>query len=133
MLFRSVMPTQHTLETLCRKVSCTVVANIDPPADWRDCTGYKVRLRYKRRTMTFPFYQGYGHTKDPEASGVLECLLSDASSVECFRGFEDWCSDLGYDTDSRKAEKTYKACKSIAKRLRSFLGDDFDVFACSDR
>ena len=46
-----------------------------------------------------------------------------ANRISNARGFEDWCSDFGYDADSRKAEKTFKVCEHQAKRLRSFLGD----------
>ena len=75
--------------------------------------------------MTVYFSQGYGHNgKEPKVASVLDCLASDASSIENARGFEDWASDFGYDTDSRKAEKTYRTCEHQAKRLRSFLGDD---------
>ena len=49
----------------------------------------------------------------------IEC----AHAIDNARGFEDWCSDFGYDTDSRKSEKTFKVCEHQAKRLRSFLGD----------
>ena len=36
-------------------------------------------------------------------------------------GFDAWCADFGYDTDSRKAEKTFKACEHQAARLKTFL------------
>jgi hypothetical protein len=40
----------------------------------------------------------------PSAYDVLTCL------TKCDPGtFENFCSDFGYDTDSRKAERTYKA------------------------
>ena len=42
----------------------------------------------------------------PSAYDVLTCLTkSDPGS------FEDFCGDFGYDEDSRKAEKTYKAVR----------------------
>ena len=70
---------------------------------------------------------GYGHNGDePTAEDVMECLLSDAQAEN--DDFEGWASDLGYDTDSRQAEKTYKACVDIAHRLRKLLGDDYDQF-----
>jgi len=34
--------------------------------------------------------------------------------------FEAWASDLGYDPDSRKAEKVFKACEGIKLRLSGF-------------
>ena len=89
--------------------------------------GYKGKLgarQYATRKMTVPFSMGYGHNgKEPKAEMVLDAIASDSASVDNSRGFEDWCSDFGYETDSRKAERIFKACEHQAKRLRSFLGD----------
>jgi hypothetical protein len=75
--------------------------------------------------MTTYFSMGYGHNgKEPKAGEVLNCLAMDAASLENARGFEDWASDLGYDTDSRKAEKIYKACEHASRRLKAFLGGE---------
>jgi hypothetical protein len=60
----------------------------------------------------------------PNAAEVLDCLRSDAQSVDNARDFEDWASDLGYDTDSRKAYAVWEACKEEGRKLRFFLGDD---------
>lgn len=87
---------------------------------------YKVTLRYQRRSMTTPFFMGPALERDPSAADVLACLLSDASCAES--SFEDWCSDLGYDADSRKALSTYEACKATAVKLARFLGDDLAEF-----
>jgi len=60
----------------------------------------------------------------PELDNVLDCLRSDSECWENSRNFEDFCSELGYDTDSRKAESIYKACGEIAKELKFLLGSD---------
>lgn len=74
--------------------------------------------------MTVPFSMGFGHQgAEPDRAGVLDCLASDSASIEQ-SSFEDWAADMGYDADSRKAEKTYKACEHAAARLKRFLGDD---------
>jgi hypothetical protein len=74
-------------------------------------------------TMTTYFSQGYGHNgATPTVDSVLDCLGSDASAAD--ESFEDFCSNFGYDTDSRKAEKTYNACKRSGDKLRRFLGED---------
>ena len=36
---------------------------------------------------------------------------------------------MGYDTDSRKAESTYREIIAQTQRLITFLGEDFDTFA----
>lgn len=59
----------------------------------------------------------------PELRDVLHSLAIEASVLDA-GGFEDWAADFGYDTDSRKAEATYRACLEIALKLRASLGDD---------
>jgi hypothetical protein len=90
---------------------------------------YKVKLRAKHlgnATMRLYYSKGYGHNgAEPTADEVLDCLASDASFVVNSRSFEDWCADLGYDTDSRKAEKTFKTCERQAERLQKFLGTEY--------
>ena len=93
-------------------------------ADSQNMNHFKVTLRYSGRQMTLYFSQGYGISGEPTAADVLNCLASDSSSVENARSFEDWASDLGYDTDSRKAEKIFKVCEKQAERLKKFLGED---------
>ncbi|MGA9884441.1 MAG: hypothetical protein WBQ34_12045 [Candidatus Acidiferrales bacterium] len=94
---------------------------------WR---GYKGKLgdcQYSTRKLTTYFSMGYGHNgKAPTAADVLDCLASDAASIDNARSFEDWASDFGYDADSRKAEKLFKTCEHAAKRLRSFMGDEYE-------
>jgi hypothetical protein len=85
---------------------------------------WKCHLRAGRSRMTVHFSMGVGHNgREPELSNVLGCLASDASGVENASGFEDWCAEYGYDTDSRKAERTFRACEREAKRLQAFLGE----------
>lgn len=51
----------------------------------------------------------------PHAADVLYSLLMDSSAVG--QSFESWCSELGMDSDSRKAEATYRACQENADKL----------------
>lgn len=95
--------------------------NID---DSRSMDHWKCTLRFARSRMTLTFSQGYGHHgAEPKLAGVLDCLASDARTIDNTRDFDDWCSELGCDPDSRTAEKTYKATKHQTTRLRNFLGD----------
>ena len=64
--------------------------------------------------------------REPTAEDVLQSLLSDASSAD--ESFEDWCGEYGYDTDSRKAERTYDQVREHTAKLRAFLGDDFEAY-----
>lgn len=58
----------------------------------------------------------------PALLDVLYSLVSDSDADE--NSFEDWCSNYGYDTDSRWAEATYNACREIGTKLRRMLGAD---------
>lgn len=73
--------------------------------------------------MTICFSQGSARTKPPTVEDVLDCLASDACGIENSNGFEDWASEYGYDTDSRKAEKIHEACSFQRDELRAFIGD----------
>lgn len=85
--------------------------------------GWKVTLKNGRgNSYTVPFYKGVGlEDTAPTALEVLECLVRDAAGYRDASSFEEWAEDLGYDTDSREAEKTYNACNRIADRLGTFL------------
>lgn len=96
--------------------------------DWRRTAHpWTIVLRLGRRRLTVPFWTGSARTDEPTAADVLGCLASDARLGE--ESFHDFCSDIGYDEDSRTAEKTWKACRATAPRLRRFLGEHFDAVA----
>ena len=56
--------------------------------------------------------------KPPNAYSVLACLTKWDPGT-----FEDFCGEYGYDTDSRKAEKTYNAVKSEYQFLATLFND----------
>jgi len=93
--------------------------------------GNHLDTRYGFKQMTTFFSQGIGIQGEPEIPGVLECLQGDCQSAEY--SFEDFCGEFGYDQDSRKAFKTYKACGKIKSKLHKFLDADFYRFIKADR
>jgi hypothetical protein len=90
---------------------------------WKDANHFKFTLKMKGKQFTSYFSKGYGLNGEPTAPEVLDCLASDAMGVE-WDSFEGWCNNYGYDTDSRKAEKTYQLIESQSKKLENFLGED---------
>ena len=72
--------------------------------------------------LAVPFSMGPAHTSEPSMDDVLDAIASDASGIENASGFEDWSSEYGYDTDSRKAERTYRAVEEQSVALRNFVG-----------
>lgn len=59
----------------------------------------------------------------PDIVDVIYSLLMDAQAIDC-QDFEMWAGDMGYDTDSRKAEGIYKECVKIGMAMRACLGDE---------
>jgi hypothetical protein len=94
--------------------------------DRRAMNHYKCRLkrRFKgaSRSLSVYFSMGLGLTGEPTTAMVLDSLASDASGCESAGSFDNWASEYGYDTDSRKAERTYRACLTNARKLKAFLG-----------
>jgi hypothetical protein len=74
----------------------------------------------------FPYMQGTAHTAKPTLVDIMSALLSDASCV-LGRDFGEFCSDLGYDPDSRKAERLYgQIVENNAKVCKLFGTTDLD-------
>lgn len=107
----------------------TVTYGAPDNPEFSDSDGWTCVLRYANRQMTIPFYMGRGHNgAEPEVSDVLDCLFSDADGVDGVE-FEDWASDYGYDTDSRKAERVYAACRRTRRHLLRLLGEDYGAIS----
>lgn len=95
--------------------------HMDPDGSRMD--NWKCRIRQGRKSLTTPFSQGIGHKgAEPTLPGVLECLASDAASIENARDFADFADEMGMDSDSIKALRMYKVCQREAAKLSRFLG-----------
>lgn len=60
---------------------------------------------------------------------ALYCFMSDAQSGTM--EFDDFCSEFGYELDSIKVKKTWKACKKSLDKAKLLIVCDFerDAFA----
>lgn len=112
--------------------SSTIMVDENPNCpEWTDADHWKVTLRGFDRQLTVYFSKGSGHHgAEPEVDEVLDCLMSDDTHGQ---SFEDWASELGYDTDSRKAERIYHACQKNTEKLRKFLNGHYDELAEAER
>ena len=91
---------------------------------------FKVTLKRDREKHSFTFGQsisestGTGRNK-PTAYGVLTCLTKYDPE-----GFEDFCGEFGYDTDSRNAENIYDAvCEEWEGVKRIFTPEEIELLA----
>ena len=130
------METQQKLSELAKKLTIASTFGAALPYELQDkwqqeANGYRCTLKYQGRRYFFDYWMGQAHTDEPTVDGVLDCLLSDAQGGE--QSFEDFCSEFGYDTDSRKAENIWKACTITTKRMKHLLGADYETFLASDR
>ncbi len=60
----------------------------------------------------------------PELHDVLDAVAAQAAVVEQAPGYERWALDMGFNPDSRKGERVYRAARRQAKLLRQLLGED---------
>lgn len=83
---------------------------------------FKCRLTRKRKSYTFEFGQSlYNGSKEPTYYDVLSCLEKYDVGT-----FEQFCHSYGYDTDSRKAERTWKAVVKEYRAVCRLFGDVMD-------
>lgn len=88
-----------------------------------EASHYRVRLlRSGARPFGLYYSMGAAHKSPPTLPDVLDCLASDASGYDAEDGFEAWAEAYGYDPDSRRAERLYRAVERQAEHLRAFLG-----------
>lgn len=84
---------------------------------------FRVTIKNKLGSYTFSFGQSIAQdATPPTAYDILTCLQkSDVGS------FDDFCSEFGYDTDSKKAEKIYKAvCEEYTNLCRLFSHEQLE-------
>lgn len=83
---------------------------------------YNVTVKRNGKQFNFKFGDSIANTKaghEPCEYDVLACI----TKSEPEDTFEDFCSSYGYDTDSRKAERIYKAIQREFKGINRVFGD----------
>ena len=91
--------------------------------EWKKTSNkYKARITYNKKSMTISFYTGSGWKKDPVLEDILGSILQDTTYLDY--GFEDFANEMGYDPDSRKAEKIYKEIQKQAKKINRIFSKE---------
>lgn len=81
-----------------------------------------------KRHTSFDFWASIAHPVLDTEYDVLNafyCFLSDAISGTL--SFESFCSEFGYDTDSRSAERIWKTCKHGTEKFFRMSGYSLDM------
>ena len=76
-----------------------------------ECESGRVRGIYKLKKI------------EPDPVDVLHSLVLNMSVLD-YRRFEDWAAYLGFNPDSIKDEKIYRACVDIGLQMRNVLGEN---------
>lgn len=86
--------------------------------------GDRYRVTISRKgggRISFDFWNSQKDSQDgkePTDYDVLACISGD---VHCPEDFAEFCSEYGYEEDSRKAEATFRRCAAFGRRLRAFF------------
>lgn len=57
----------------------------------------------------------------PNVAQVLSCVCSEGLEAASYQSFENWASNLGYNEDSREAERVYNKCKEQYYKVNKLL------------
>lgn len=83
-------------------------------------------LRYKKdRTSVLPGYRRVAMEAvpiPPQLDEVLYCLALDSQSFMNAPTWKQFAGEFGYNVDSIKEKKTFKACRNMAAKLQNLFG-----------
>ena len=88
----------------------------------RGSSHWLVTIKRGEESFSLQYSMGPAHKGTPDHHDILNCVLSDISYVD--RDFEDFCNDLGYDPDSKTADKIYSACREQAAQMHDMFSSD---------
>jgi len=100
------------------------LANTKKPS-WdedRACNHFIATFKRGKKKLSFDFFDSmYNYEKGVIQLSPYSALACCSSELYCPDTFEEFCSDFGYDEDSRSAEKTFRALLKMSKKLRAFF------------
>jgi len=131
---------QAFLDRFGIQFQATELGNIAPPwADKGQPHGLKYKVTLSRgdkgvnyQEVSFPFWNSQKAKEEGEEPTPYDVLACVSSDIYCPDTFEEFCSEYGYDTDSRKAEATFKRCNEFAQKLRGFFASEEEREALSE-
>lgn len=85
---------------------------------------YRVTIkRHDGPSITFDFWGSINDRKSGREISPYDVLACISSDLYCPDDFRDFCSEYGYDEDSRTALATFDRASAFAKKLRDFFSD----------
>lgn len=93
---------------------------------------FRVTVQTPRARTSFKFYGSHvdwqANKTDLQGNDLINafyCFISDAASGN--ESFDEFCGNMGYDTDSREAHKIYKACRRSLDNYNKICPDN-DIY-----
>lgn len=114
------------------KIESEWVENNPHMENSQNMNNYKVTLRFNKRQLTTYFSMGMALTGEPTAHEVVDCLAMDSYTYINEEDFKEFCSNFGYNEDSRKDYKLYNSIISQSKKLEKFLGKELFLSLVND-
>lgn len=104
------------------------LANTKTP-DWKDdsrpVNHFIVTFKRGENKCSFDFFDSINnYQKGITEISAYNALTCCSSEINCPDTFEDFCSEFGYDEDSRAAEKTFRTLKKFSDKLRKFFDSE---------
>ena len=91
--------------------------------EWKQTANkYKARITYNKKSMALPYFTGCSWQREPDLEDILGTLLTDAAYYDY--SFYDFAREMGYDLDSRKAEKIYKEIQKQTEKLNRIFSEE---------
>lgn len=75
----------------------------------------------RRKSVAFPFWASAKEFEEGRAVAEYDVLSCLSSEITTPNKFEEFCSEFGYDSDSRKAYTTWEHANDFACQLRAFF------------
>lgn len=101
------------------------LANTKTP-DWKDdyrpVNHFVATFKRGKNKVSLDYFDSINnYQKDITEISAYSALTCCSSEINCPDTFEDFCSEFGYEEDSRKAEKTFRALKKFSDKLKKFF------------
>jgi hypothetical protein len=108
-------------------LSLTQYTGVSAPA-WAG-RSWDAVLEMDGRTVRTPFHATpLAARREPTVEEIMEVVITEAMMIERASCYEEWAAELGYDTDSRTAERDYFATLHQTAQLRLMLGDLYNEY-----
>lgn len=92
-------------------------------SDMAGASHWRILIKRGKNEMTVFYSMGPAHKGAPNGTDVFHSLLADTDEIHYGYDFEEWADILGFNTDSRQAERMFQACQDEFLHLKTLFSD----------